>query len=108
MTATPSRRARAGSRWSTGLAGDLDRAGVRAVRAGDRLDQGGLAGPVLADDRVDLAGQQLERHALERADAAEALGDVGEPEKGGHLGCPRSVSFEVKTWSLKRPCRARS
>ena len=37
------------------------RAGVGRVVAGERLDQRRLAGAVLADERVDLAGRDLER-----------------------------------------------
>ena len=43
------------------------------TRAGERLDQAGLAGAVVADDGQDLAGQQVEVGAVERGDVAVAL-----------------------------------
>ena len=48
-------------------------AGVGTVDAAEDLDERGFAGAVLAEQRVDLAGPQLEVHAVERHDAAEAL-----------------------------------
>src|SRR5881628_2794757 len=42
---------------------DGQRAGVGALGARDDLDEGGLAGAVLADERVHLAGREIERHA---------------------------------------------
>ena len=45
--------------------------------AGDDLDEGRLARAVLADQRVHLAGAQVERDALQRADAGERLRDAG-------------------------------
>ena len=56
---------------------DPDRAGVPLVDPGEDLHQRGLARAVLAHQRVDLAGAQLEARVLERLDAREALGDVG-------------------------------
>ena len=55
------------------LAVDLDRALVRRVHAGQGLHQRRLAGAVLADDRMDLAGLQVEVHTVEDLDADEAL-----------------------------------
>ena len=64
--------------------GDLDRlplepdlAGVGLVHAGQDLHQRGLAGAVLADQGVDLAGTELEACVGERVDAGEVLGDPG-------------------------------
>ena len=50
------------------------------VHARDDLAERRLAGPVLADERVDRALANRERHARERLDAAEVLGDVQELE----------------------------
>ena len=61
-TAIPSARAWAGPAMTVRLAVDADRARVRLVDAGQDLDQRALAGAVLADQRVDLAGAQVERH----------------------------------------------
>ncbi len=56
---------------------------VRPVRvdAGHDLHQGGLAGTVLADQRVDLARANGEAHVLERLDARELLRDVAHLEQ---------------------------
>ncbi len=51
-------------------------AGVRAVEAGHHLDQGRLAGAVLAHQRVDLTRVEIERDAAERVRRAEALRHV--------------------------------
>src|SRR5271156_2724985 len=46
----------------------------RAYGAGDRLDQGGFAGPILADERVNFAWLNFERDVPERSDAGKAFG----------------------------------
>ena len=53
------------------LAFDEDLALLGDVDAAQHLDQRGLARAVLAQQRVDLAGQQLEVHALKRLDAGK-------------------------------------
>ena len=58
------------------LAADRHRAGVGAHRAGHHPDQRALAGAVLADQRVHLAGPDVERHAAHGLDAPEGDGDV--------------------------------
>ena len=60
---------------------------VGPVDAGDDLDQRRLAGAVLAHQRVDLAGLEVERDVVERLDAGEGLARAldGEP----HLSRPR-------------------
>ena len=45
-------------------------------RAVDDLDERRLAGAVLAEQRVDLAGRQAQRHPVVRGEVAEALDDV--------------------------------
>ncbi|VXB91015.1 hypothetical protein CITRIK5_70212 [Citricoccus sp. K5] len=52
-----------------------DLALIRSMYAGERLDEGGLAGPVLAHDAVDLSGTHVEVDSLERLDGGEALGE---------------------------------
>jgi hypothetical protein len=52
-------------------AGDVQRAGIRALRAGDDLDQGRLAGAVLPDEGVHLSRAQVERHARQGAHAGK-------------------------------------
>ncbi len=46
---------------------------VERVDPGDPLDQGGLAGPIVADERHDLPAPDLEVDAIQRLDGAEGL-----------------------------------
>ena len=48
---------------------------VGPVEAGDDLDQRRLAGAVLAHQRMDLAGPEVERDLVERLDAGKRLAD---------------------------------
>jgi hypothetical protein len=52
------------------------------VDGGQRLDQGRLAGAVLADDGVDFAFLEGEVHRLQRVRRAEALVQLLERENG--------------------------
>ncbi len=56
-------------------AGPQDAAAVRLVGAAQRLDEGRFPAPVLAQEPVDLAAEQPERHAIVGDHLAEALGD---------------------------------
>jgi hypothetical protein len=60
------------------LAGDDDLAGVDLIDAGQRLDEGGLAGAVLAHERVDFAGKQSEADVVERLHSGEGDGRVSD------------------------------
>jgi hypothetical protein len=53
----------------------LDGAAVRLVRAGDEVHEHGLASPVLADQRVDLAASDIERDVIHAADTRKYLHD---------------------------------
>ncbi len=53
------------------LAGDGERPAIGRVGAGNNLDERRFAGTVLADQRMDLAGPEIERDAAQGADAAE-------------------------------------
>ena len=64
-----------------GLAVEEELALVGVVDAGQQLHQRRLAGAVLADQREDLAGVQVEVHVLERLDAGEALADALDVEE---------------------------
>jgi hypothetical protein len=55
---------------------DEDLARVRLVRAGEHLDQGRLAGPVLTEQAVHLAGPDVKVDAVEGARARELLDDA--------------------------------
>jgi len=70
----------AGVRSRDGRAGDGDRAAVGLVGAGDDLDQRALAGAVLAEQGVDLAGLKIES-TPERAGAAVVLCELAEFEE---------------------------
>ena len=77
-------------------AADADLAGIGAVHAGQHLDQRGLAGPVAAEQRMDLAGPDVEIHAVDGPRAAERLHDPGHCHDRRHvvrLGHARSLSF---------------
>ena len=78
------------------LAGDVDRAVVDGVLAGQRLDQGRLAGTVLAHQRVDLARPEHEVHLVEREDPREADRDAA------HLD--DRCAFGVRTHPGQPPC----
>ena len=52
---------------------DADRARIRAIDARDDLDQRRLAGAVLAEQRVDLAGMDVEADVVKRPHAGERL-----------------------------------
>src|SRR3712207_1617282 len=73
-----------------GLSTHLQRSLVWRVEAVNDLHERALAGPVLADEGVDLAGPQVEIHALDRGHAAEAFGYVLEAKDGTCLGDLRS------------------
>ena len=76
----PRRCASAALRIGDRLAGEEDLAAVGLVDAGHDLDQRRFAGAVLAEQRVDLARIERERHVLERLGRVEALGDVAHLE----------------------------
>jgi hypothetical protein len=54
------------------------RAMPRREKAGEDVHQGGLAGAVLADQGVDLAGPQLEINAVHRRSGAKRFEDAAE------------------------------
>ena len=51
----------------------IDRPGIGSDHPGNQTNQRGLAGAVRADQRVHLARGELQRDAVDRDDAAEAL-----------------------------------
>ena len=72
--------------------------GVGLMDAGHRLDQGRLAGAVLADERVDLPGEELDPGPLERPRRPELLRHVGER----HHGCARADVPRHVEWVGRR------
>ena len=67
-----------------GGAVDEERAFVRIgrIETAEDLDEGRLPGPVLAAKGVNLGRSQVEAHAVERDDAAEAFDDPVRPNDG--------------------------
>ena len=72
----PQRSGRCRIHMVNGTTGDGEPAVIRGLRPGDDLDEGRLAGAVLADERVNLSGAQVEGYAAQRAHAREGLGDA--------------------------------
>ena len=66
------------------LAGEADLAGVRAVRPGQHLDQRRLAGPVLTEQAVHLAGVDVEVDPVKGADPGELLDDASHRQQRRH------------------------
>ena len=63
---------------------DENLAGVGMLRAAQDAHQRGLAGAVLPEQHVHLAGVDRQRHVVERADSGERLGDPAHVEQGRH------------------------
>ena len=71
------------------LAPHADAAAVRRVHAVEHPHQSRLAGPVLADQRMDLARPELEVDLVVGQHAREALGDALERDEGRGAAAPR-------------------
>ena len=56
---------------------DLRPAGIGAEQGGQHLDEGGLAGPVRAEEPEDGGGRHLQVHPIEGLGLAEGLADAG-------------------------------
>ena len=67
------------------------------MRTGEHLNQRGLPGAVVTDERHDLAAPQLEIHRIERHDAAEPFDDAlhGQLQRLGHS----ASSFPLKRFT---------
>ena len=59
-----------------------DAAFGRLVEAGDAVEHGGLAGAVRADQRGDVAARGREREVVDGDEAAEAHGQMVDPQDG--------------------------
>ena len=68
---------------------------------GEDLDERALAGAVLADERVDLAGTQVERHVVERLGRPEPLRHAGERD-GARRGRPTGSASRHRSSSRRR------
>src|SRR3989475_19234 len=71
-------------------------AGVTALDAGDAVEQRRLPGAVRADEAVDPSGLEAQRDPVDRRDAAEALLDGVELERGRHLDGPRKPILDLE------------
>jgi hypothetical protein len=60
------------------------RAGEAPEHRTDQVEECRLSGAVRADQAADLSGFDLEAHILDGGQAAEALGDADNVEKGAH------------------------
>ncbi len=57
---------------------------IRLIKPRHHLDQGGLAGPVLAKQRMNLAPAHVKGYILQRMDAGERLGDTAKLDGERH------------------------
>ena len=88
-------------------AAEPDAAGLRAVHAGHQVDEGGLAGPVGADQADDLALLETEAHIVDGLDAAEAMAEaIGHQDGRAHaatFGRPSSRATMRRQSMPSRP-----
>ena len=68
---------------------------VRAIQPGEDVGQRRLAGAVLAQERVHLAGCRLEVHVLVRNDRGEPLRDSPQRDRRGWRGGVRLPAVTV-------------
>ncbi len=85
------------------LAVEHEPAGVGPVDAGEDLDERRLAGAVLPDEAVHLAGEQLDVAVLESVNGAEALLGVLEGEDRAWTGVSSRSCDERGRRTLRRP-----
>src|SRR3954454_22349920 len=88
-----------------GLAVEQDLALVRPVDAGQELDAGALAGPVLAEQRQHLAGPQLERDVVQGAGAAERLAGTPQARDGQPAVTPAGARGRLPLDNTRHPAR---
>ena len=98
------RNRQAAQRAGRVMPAELYVAGVQRVDAGEDLDQRGLAGTVLAEQRQDLAGAELEVNVIERERASEALGVArSQPARRGR-GSGRCSRARPYLWASVEGC----
>ena len=86
---------RAGRRSSTSSPRTRIRPSVRRIQAVEDPHQRRFAGPVLTDQRVDLAGAQGQVDVVVGDDAGEALGDLSRERRAGRSARPAPSSVTV-------------
>jgi hypothetical protein len=83
------------------LAEERDLTLVRPVEAGQDVRQRGLAGAVLAQQRVDLAGRRLEVDLLVRDDGGEPLGDAPQRDRRRWRGGVSLPAATISPWRYR-------
>src|SRR3954447_12625435 len=89
--------------------GVADRAGVGRKEAGEKVEERRLAGARLAHHRQDLARPELEAHAVDSLERAEALGEALDLEQRplAHAASPRRLAqWSVSEHTNIRPPRS--
>ena len=96
------------------VAGEADRAGIRAQFAGELPDQRRLAGAVRADQRVDLAGHDRQRHVagasrppnrLVSPDFRAATQPCGPRRLGARPAAPTSRTARARSAAPSSACQ---
>ena len=82
-----------------------DRAGGRRIAAGDQVEQGRLAGPVRADDRMALAALDGQAQPADDLGPAEALRDSERASAAVIAALPRACSPRPRRLRLGRHAR---
>src|SRR5262249_37924526 len=85
------------------LVAEHDGAGLGAERAGNTVDQRGLAGAVRADEAEALARRNLDTDIVKRGETAKAVGERNDPQQrrrglGGHVSFP-SLRLRKILWT---------
>ena len=82
----------------------------RVLDPGQHLDDGRLAGAVLAEKADDLAGTEREREVLDRGHAEEALGDVAQfdDRRAPVMRYSRPIAIRRSRWLARTARRSRS
>ena len=86
---------------------ERERARVGRVDPGQHVEQRRLAGAVRADQAVDLARRDGERHLVQRLHAAEALADAARPEGARSCGAASCGALLQLALSHRRGQQAR-
>ena len=81
-----------------------NRAGVRLVKPGEDLYQGGLARAVIADQCQHLSLTELDAHIDERGDGAEGLADVAhfEDDRGFRVESGNTLRVHMRLRARSR------
>ena len=83
----------------TGLAVEEVLAAVEGVDAGEALDQGALAGTVVADERGHMPEADGEVDVVQDLHGTEALVDAAQLEQWSRLGQPVLAARPPSSWS---------